>query len=76
MKNTKTSDAQKRASMKWTKANKESLNLSLNPGTKEVWKRYADREGMPLVGYITEAVEEKAERFESKMRAGRKSDEE
>ncbi len=62
--------------MKWTKANKESLNLSLNPGTKEEWKRYADREGMPLVGYITEAVEEKAARFESGMKTRRKSDEE
>lgn len=57
---TKTPDSQKRASMKWTKKNKEALNLSLNPGTKDIWKGYAAKAGSSLVSFIETAVEEKA----------------
>jgi hypothetical protein len=39
---TKTPGSQKRASMRWTKKNKEALNLSLNPGTKDIWKGFQE----------------------------------
>ena len=62
MKETKTSTAQKKATMKWTKANKEALNMYLNPGVKDRWKAYAAAIGMSLAEFIRNAVEEKAER--------------
>ncbi len=55
-------EAQKKATMKWMKENKESLCLSLDKGQKNVWKEYAERAGMPLIKYIEAAVLEKAER--------------
>ena len=59
---TKSTEAQKRASMKWTKKNKEALNLSLDPGTKDEWKGYAAKAGIPLVRFVSDAVREKAEK--------------
>ena len=62
MKPTKTSDAQKIASMKWTKENKEQLNLSLDPGVKDTWKGYAEKAETSLAKFISSAVQEKAEK--------------
>lgn len=51
------SEASKRASMKYIKANYERIYVSLPKGYKEVWKEAAEKAGESLTSFIVKSVE-------------------
>ncbi len=58
----KTSEAQRKASIKWQKENYVRIPLDVRPEEKERIKEAAKRENMTVGGYIKEAIAEKIER--------------
>ena len=55
-------EARRRSKRAWLDSNMESMNVSLKKGTKDTWKGYAAKAGVPLVRFLEAAVDEKAER--------------
>ena len=49
--------ASKRATMKYVKANYERIYISIPKGHKDVWKAAADTAGESLTAFIVKAVE-------------------
>lgn len=58
----KSTEAQKRASIKWQKENYSRIPLDVRPEEKERIKQDAENSGMSVGGYIKQAVAEKRER--------------
>jgi hypothetical protein len=52
-----TSEAQKRASMKYRAKNKEQMNIDLPIGKKEQYKAQAAKRGLSLSAYIVGLIE-------------------
>lgn len=52
-------EAQKKATNKWIKANYDRINITLPAGQKEVWKNAAKREGLSVNDFIRKCVAEK-----------------
>lgn len=67
MDNLKTSEAQRKASVKWQKENYVRIPLDVRPEEKERIKNAAKKENMTVGGYIKEAINEKIEREEKRM---------
>ena len=62
MNNKKSSDAQKKASVKWQKENYVRIPFDVHPEEKERIKQDAEKTGMTVGGYIKQAIAEKRER--------------
>lgn len=54
------SEAQKRATTKWQKANYEQVAIRLPKGEKDTFKAFAEERGLSLAQYIRIACYEKA----------------
>lgn len=52
-----TSDAQKRASMKYRAKTKEQMNIDIKKGMKEAYKQQAAKRGLSLSAYIISLIE-------------------
>lgn len=55
-------EAQKRASMKYTAANYERLNLQLKKGKKDEYRAQAAKRGLSLNAYIIGLIEKDMEK--------------
>ena len=53
------SEAQKRATEKYIKEKRDRINIVVNKGVRDAWRRDAEKFGKSLNGFIIEAVEEK-----------------
>lgn len=62
MEERKTSEAHRRASVKWQKENYSRIPLDVRPAEKERIKQAAQACGMTVGGYIKQAIAEKIER--------------
>ena len=62
MEERKTSEAHRRASVKWQKENYSRIPLDVRPVEKERIKQAAQSCGMTVGGYIKQAIAEKIER--------------
>jgi predicted HicB family RNase H-like nuclease len=51
-------DANKRATMKYLKANYENLYIRVKKGKKEEYKKHAENQGESLSAFIIRAIEE------------------
>ena len=51
------SEAQKKATMKYIKENKEQISILLPKGKKEVYKAYAKSKGKSLTQYWVDCIE-------------------
>lgn len=54
------SEAQRRATNKWNKANLEQLAIRIPKGEKDTFKSFAEAAGLSLAQFIREACYEKA----------------
>lgn len=57
-----TSDAQKRATIKWRAKNYAKLQFDTQKGNIDRWKAAAAEAGLSYAGFITAAIEEKITR--------------
>ena len=62
--------ARKKANDKWNAENLETLGTKHPKGTKKTWKVYAEKAGVSLAKFVTDAIEEKAERDGLKSEQG------
>lgn len=62
----KTTEAHRRASVKWQKENYSRIPLDVPKEYHQELKQIAKNKGMTLGGYIKEAIAEKIEREENK----------
>lgn len=51
------SEAKMRYIDEYNKENYEKVTLQVKKGVREVWRQYADRRGLSMVGYVTEAID-------------------
>jgi uncharacterized protein (DUF1778 family) len=54
------SEAQRRATNKWNKANLEQLAIRIPKGEKDIFKAFAETAGLSLAQFVREACYEKA----------------
>ena len=51
------SEAKMRYIDEYNKENYEKVTLQVKKGVRDLWRKYADRRGLSMVGYVTEAIE-------------------
>lgn len=60
------SDAQRRAVAKYNAANYDRIELRVNKGLKDIYKKHANKYGETLNGFIQRALQETIERDNNK----------
>lgn len=52
------SDSQRKANRKWRDTNLDKICVQYRKGTRDEWKKEAEKRGLSLAGMIAEAVRE------------------